>query len=236
MSRISCIMASRGAAFPARLAIECYRRQSWADRELIVVSADRNAAVAGLVAALGDPSIRFIAAPPDTPVGPLRNLGIAAATGELIAVWDDDDLCHPERLAWQHEAMAARDAVACMIGRVLLWWPERRRLAAGAWRTWENSLLARRDAMPAYSARPRGSDTEVVDTLRALGPPALVERLDAYLYVVHGGNLWGADHFEMLFANAAELAPADYDAAIAALGRHMPLTACLRGYGLSAPA
>ena len=226
--RISCIMASRGAAFPARLAIDCYRQQTYPDRELIVVSAHPAPAVAGLIAQLGDPSIRFVAAPPDTPVGLLRNQGIAAATGALACVWDDDDLSHPQRLQWQYDAIIAQRGSACVIGRVLLWWPKRRRLAFGVRRTWENTLLARRATMPAYSDKRRGSDTAVLDALLAQGAMAVAEQPDAYIYVVHGDNLWGDEHFEMLFGHGHEIAPAAYAATLARLGRAMPIEAYRR--------
>ncbi|MGI4936004.1 MAG: hypothetical protein ACRYF5_04550, partial [Janthinobacterium lividum] len=36
---ISCVMVSRGHRYPAAFAIDCYRRQTYANRELIIVSA-----------------------------------------------------------------------------------------------------------------------------------------------------------------------------------------------------
>lgn len=227
-------MASRGFVFPARLAIECYQRQTHADRELIVVSASAGAELEAFVGSLADPSIRYLRAPPDTPVGMLRNQGIERATGDLIAVWDDDDLSHPMRLHWQAGALAASGARACVVAQVLLWWPQHRRLAIGARRIWENSLLVRRANMPSYTDQPRGSDTVVLDALRAEGPICLVEGLGVYVYVVNGRNLWDDAHFEMLFSRGQEVGSEAYARWLAQLAGLMPVHAYERGLGLSA--
>lgn len=227
--RISCIMASRGHATPARHAIECYRRQTYANRELIVISADPAAEVQEWIAGLGDPTIRFIDAPPGTPVGLLRNQAIAIAQGDLVAVWDDDDLSHAERLRWQYDALVDQRVPACVVSQVLLWWPARRRMAIGSRRVWENSLLARRTMLPAYSALERGSDTHVLKSLNADHAIAAVDRLNAYVYVAHDRNLWGADHFDMLFANGRPVPAGQYDQVIASLDAAMPIRAYAAG-------
>jgi len=119
------------------------------------------------------------------------------------------------RLEWQYSAMAAMGANACVLARVLLWWPQRRRLAFGVRRAWENTLLARREVMPAYSDQVRGSDTQVVyDLVARSAGVVMLDRPEAYRYIAHGGNLWSEDHFEMLFANGLEVASADYEESI----------------------
>ncbi|WP_380872664.1 hypothetical protein ACFB49_35820 [Sphingomonas sp. DBB INV C78] len=199
---ISCIMATRGNAFPARYAIQCYQRQTHPRRELVIVCRNEGREVRDLVAGLADPTIRFFSIPYAESVGELRNAAMRHAQGDLFAIWDDDDLSHPERLALQQAGIAATGATASFLSRVALWWPARGRIAESGWRTWENTMLVRRSAIPAYSSLTRGSDTELVRSLRATAPLALIDRPDGYYYVCHGGNLWGADHFEMLFRGA----------------------------------
>jgi glycosyltransferase involved in cell wall biosynthesis len=222
-------MASRGLVFPARLAIECYQRQTHADRELIVVSASTGGELEAYVAGLADPSIRYLRAATEMPVGLLRNQAIREATGDFIAVWDDDDLSHPMRLQWQAQALASSGARACVVAQVLLWWPLRRRLAAGARRIWENSLLVGRANMPLYPDQRRGSDTVVANVLRAEGAMCLVEGLGVYVYAVNGRNLWDDEHFEMLFSRGSEFGKEAYGRWMSKLEEFMPIGAYQEG-------
>jgi hypothetical protein len=94
---VSCLMVSRGNDFPAQLAIQCYRNQTYMNRELVIVCAQPNSPLSRYVATLGDPTIRYIESPP-LPLGQLRNVAVDAARGSLVCTWDDDDLCHSRRL------------------------------------------------------------------------------------------------------------------------------------------
>lgn len=230
-ARVSCIMATRGELQPAVHAIGCFRRQTYPARELVIACASPDSAVAQHVAALGDPAIRFVVAPGAGTVGALRNAAIAQATGTLACVWDDDDIAHPRRIAWQVASLAAAGARGCFLSRVLLWWPARRRIALSPRRIWENTMLAERAVLPPYPDVVRGGDTILGKALRDAAPLVLIDRPQAYCYVAHGGNLWGAEHFEMLFANASAAAgdEADYDSTVAALAPALPLPAYAAG-------
>ena len=87
-------MVTRGGLAPARFAIECYQQQTYANRELVIVSDTVSDALAAHIDRLGDASIRIITTPP-APLGTLRNISVKAAHGPIIAQWDDDDLYHP---------------------------------------------------------------------------------------------------------------------------------------------
>jgi glycosyltransferase involved in cell wall biosynthesis len=235
---VSCIMASRGRIFPAMHAIDCYRRQSHRRRELVIATAATDDALASYVRQLGDASIRLIVvAGLETP-GRLRNAAIAASLGEIVAIWDDDDLSSPDRIAMQYAAMGSAGAAGCFLARVLLWWPARRKLSASSARIWENTMLVRRADLPAYreDGAP-GEDTDVAQALRAETPLVLVDRPDAYVYVSHGGNLCSAAHFEMLFDRASRLfSGPDYDLALQELAAIMPVTDYAEGVATIAPA
>ena len=222
--RISCIMATRGRIVPARHAIDCFLRQSYRDRELVIACADAGEEVRRHVAAIGDPRIRFLGSAAPANAGLLRNVAIAEATGTFASVWDDDDLSDPDRLARQFAAIAGTDARACFLSRTLLWWPERRRIALSSHRIWENTMLAERAALPRYDGTDRGNDTVLAKALRATMRIVLVDRPDAYCYIAHGANVWSADHFEMLFANATDtLTGPGYVPLVDRLGVRLPL-------------
>ena len=206
---ISCLMVTRGRLFPARFAIECFRQQTWPNRELVVVCAAADSELPEYLATLADPGIRYLTAPPVV-LGELRNVSVDAARGELLCLWDDDDLYHPERLEFQYRQLVASDAAAHFISRLLMWWPEQRRLAISSRRMWEGSMLCRRPALGNYPSLVRREDTQVVRDLRAGGHRLThTDQPFAYCYVVHGANTSGDRHLTKLFTKATETFGAD---------------------------
>lgn len=220
---VSCLMVSRGDLFPAEHAIRCYREQSYANRELVIVTAARGSAVGLLVAALQDPSIRYVEIAAPT-LGELRNASVAHARGSLIAHWDDDDLHHPDRLAVQIAAITTTGAKACFLERILLWWPARRLLKTGHARMWEGSMIAQRAIVPVYPALPREEDLFVADAIARLHRITALDWARGYCYAVHGANTNQPPHFDYLFGEATPIEGAeDYDAAMTLIGGFMPI-------------
>ena len=227
---VSCIMPTRGRLEPAIHAIDCFLRQNYRDRELVIVCATPESEVAAHVRTLADPRIRMADAGAARHAGQLRNAGIAAAAGRFVCTWDDDDLSHPQRIVRQVAALGHTGAAACFLGRVTLWWPARRLLATSSTRLWENSMLAERAAVPRFGDEVRGSDTPVCRAMRAERRLVMLGDPGSYVYIAHGGNLWSEAHFTMLFANAAACAEGSaYSAAVAALAPELPLAAYAGG-------
>lgn len=158
---ISCLMVSRGEIFPAAFAIECFQKQSYPNKELVIVSANANGALKAYVDELGDHRIRFFQVP-DWTLGTLRNLSIGLASGDLIATWDDDDLRHPSSLEIQYAALMATNAALLCLLRLILWQPTRKRVAVTQVRPWENSMLAWKYKMPEYPSLPKREDSHMM--------------------------------------------------------------------------
>jgi glycosyltransferase involved in cell wall biosynthesis len=78
----------------ARVAVACFQRQSWPDKELVIV----NHGPVSL--ADGSPNIREIRVErtPEMTLGDLRNLSRAHAQGDYVIQWDDDDYHHARRI------------------------------------------------------------------------------------------------------------------------------------------
>jgi glycosyltransferase involved in cell wall biosynthesis len=221
---ISCLMVTRGHLFPTRFAIECYRRQTYAARELIVVCDRPAAELRAHIDSLGDSSINFVRAPTGT-LGELRNASVAAASGTLVAQWDDDDLYHPQRLELQAMGLAAAPAAAAhFLSRWFLWWPERGLLGVSGRRIWEGSMLARRDLLPPYRSQNLSEDSVLVRELSEAHPLVEADAPEVYCYVIHGGNSWDEAHFEETFRRASRRFDGDaYDIQLSLLARVLPI-------------
>lgn len=200
---ISCLMVTRNRFRLARQAAECWRAQSWPHRELVIVDDGGDDRLQNWAARLNDPRIRHVRLPDrNQTLGELRNVAIDSARGDWIAQWDDDDLYHPLRLEAQWLAARASGAQACFLRRWLMHWPSDGRLAVSGARTWEGSLLARRDRMARYPSQRRGEDTVAVERLLTQVQAIHLDLPGLYLYRVHGRNTWDAGHFEILWRDA----------------------------------
>jgi glycosyltransferase involved in cell wall biosynthesis/predicted O-methyltransferase YrrM len=104
---VSCITPTRDRRAFVPLAIECFLRQDYDARELVIVDdgADPVADLAGV-----DPRIRYERLDDPAMLGKKRNIACKLARGEVIAHWDDDDWSAPNRLSAQVEALTQGDA------------------------------------------------------------------------------------------------------------------------------
>lgn len=100
---VSVILATHNRAHLLPEAVQSILAQTWQEFEIIIVddaSKDETPIVINYLAE-NDDRIRSISTGQNIGPGAARNLGIAQARGEYIAIMDDDDLAYPERLATQ---------------------------------------------------------------------------------------------------------------------------------------
>jgi peroxiredoxin len=196
---ISVILTTRERPRFLKLALECYRRQTYPRRELIVLDdGSRYPADEGAVAAAGG---RLIRMPDGTPLGDKLNRGIREAHGRLCHKWDDDDWYSPDFLnvmasAYrEHVARTGRPAVVYQIRS--LWFD------LAEWRIldWSNpdpsggTLIFAREDWDRWPFREDGSDLWFVVDQLAAGVPAIpVYAPSHYLYVRHDACAVEADH------------------------------------------
>jgi hypothetical protein len=201
---VSCLMVTGRRPALAELAMGCFRRQTYPNRELIVVDDSGTDALAEAVDHHdGGPgaSIRWLRLPPEgQPLGALRNIALAEARGEFLCQWDDDDLSAPERLRRQAAALLATGADACVPARLRLWWSARDWISESSSRIWECALMWKKGGITAYPELRAGEDTPPVEALANHGLIALLEAPDLYTYVHHGANTFPDEHWMKLWS------------------------------------
>lgn len=200
-------MVTRGRPERAIRAIEMFQQQTWAHKDLLVVVDVRSPGAEQLAKHLaGASDVRLVVPPALDNYAQLRNLAIAEARGDVICMWDDDDLYHPRRLEVQYTKMVADGAQACFFDTFIHYDETTSKLR------WVNfpwggghpgTLMCERSAAPHYPDGPgpeRGRDSlmqaDLVARVKA------TKLLDGYLYVYvyHGGNMWDRAHHSHLAA------------------------------------
>jgi GT2 family glycosyltransferase len=90
--------------------------------EIVVVDNGSRDATADTVASLAreQPSLRLVRLPVNRGA-PARNVGVAAASGEIIAFCDDDSWWEPGALARASRILAEFPATGVLVGRVQMW-------------------------------------------------------------------------------------------------------------------
>jgi len=200
---VSCLMVTRGNIELMRYSLACYQRQTYANRELVVVTEPQaGEKVRAFIATQGSSSVTVLVAPPGLTLGERRNLATVHACGAILVTWDDDDLSDPRRLEIAVQVLRQTGAAAAFLARVLVWWPQRKVAAISARRLWEQSIAAWRDYLPSYADVPCDEDLVAVNRLISTHPVAQVHSPLLYVYAVTGRNISDASHFEGILSCA----------------------------------
>ena len=213
---ISCLTVTRKERWASlQLAVADYRRQTWGPRELVIVhdgDAEFDARLRNLESSPAAP-ILIHREPGPQPLGALRNASIAAASGDIVCQWDDDDRYHPRRLELQYAAMRVEGSDCCFLTDQLhLFARDGAAERTMYWDDWnlevpplnliQGTLLANKSALGHYPSLARGEDTPFVLDLIQKGRKLtrLREHAWLYIYVFDGRNAWDYEHHAAISA------------------------------------
>lgn len=187
---ISCLCVTHDRVPLLRGAVACFQAQGWPSRELLILHEPGDHATAAYASSLDDARIRTIVFPsgPRITLGEKRNIALAAASGEYIATWDDDDWSSPSRLAAQMEALMQSGAPACTLRNLFVFDTVGGRAYLSKSRPWEPTLVALRAAMPPYPAVATGEDFPAVEAFSLEGRLVVLPQPQLYIYNFHGRN------------------------------------------------
>lgn len=185
---VSCIMPTRGRTQYAHMAVACFLRQRWPEKELII---------------LDDLEVRSFSVAPDfegvhyhiherpMKIGDKRNRCCALAKGSFVAHFDDDDFSAPERLEDQMDRLLATGAqltgYSSMVierGRELWMYTGRENFALGT------SFLYRREFWERYRFRSlqQGEDSILLGHAQREGVIASAPARHNMLARIHRAN------------------------------------------------
>jgi glycosyltransferase involved in cell wall biosynthesis len=184
----------------ARRAVHCFTRQSYANRELVVID-DGEEDLSELLEAIPPDRLiyRRIPRAAENVLGRLRNVALDTARGALMAQWDDDDWYHPDRLIHQVAAILGGADACCLAGTLMhlddpAWFhrPYVGLLKDGV----PGSIVHRRDPAIRYPEQRRAEDSRFLDAWLER-PYAQLSRDHAHLFIrcFHGANTWEQRHF-----------------------------------------
>lgn len=196
---VSCLMVTADRPRLMRRSIRCYERQTYPNRELVVVD-DGQTDLAPLLEPLPG-EVTYVTLDPDVNhvLGALRNVALDEASGTYLTQWDDDDWYHRTRL--ERQAAALNDgADACALHGTLMhldapeyfYYPYVGLLDDGV----PGSIMHRRDSEARYPEIARAEDTAYLDHWLKRDYQ-LLSRSASYLFIrcFHGDNTWEQKHF-----------------------------------------
>jgi len=113
-SRVSVVLPAFNRARYLREAIESILAQTYRDFELIVVDDASTDATPEILSAFSDERVIIIRNEQNLGAARSRNVALARASGEFIALMDSDDRCAPERLEKQVAYLQAHPELAAV--------------------------------------------------------------------------------------------------------------------------
>lgn len=208
---ISCLTVTKDLrrAELLRKSIDCFARQTWPNRELVILSdgsPEYAREIDRLVENYGSSDLRHVYRPGDRSLGAARNLCVAEANGDFLCQWDDDDLYHPARLEVQFRHMESENAEASLMADQWQYFSDTREFL---WLNWypdliPGTLLCGRACLARhpYPDRSLEEDAAIRQELREDGSLAILRGKGwLYLYTWNGLNAWPRSHHEHIRVN-----------------------------------
>lgn len=199
---VSCLMVTRGGIARVRASIGYFRKQTYRDKELVIVCDAVTEELKRLVADSGS-DIRLIEVSERLSLGLLRNVSVEQARGEIVCQWDDDDIYGAHRIERGVGALLQAKADAVFLRQWCIWSPGQKILTLSNTRVWEGSMLAFKQALPRYPDAPRREDTALVEAMVSTRSLALLDDPLSYCYCIHGNNTYDAPHFQRMLNDAS---------------------------------
>ena len=188
---ISCLCPTKNNPNMVKKAIDCFNNQTYPNKELILVTDERNPYLEILETFVSD-NIKLFKAPHGSVIGKLRNISVDNANGDYIATWDDDDISFENRLAEQYEAIIQSGKEVCYLTNALV--KDCTNNTVGLSKKGlciDCTMLARKSTFPRYNDKasyPNVEDVPVKKHYLDRKQVVWLNKPHLYVYNIHGRN------------------------------------------------
>lgn len=121
MLKVSCVMPTKNRRSFIPAAIDCFMRQTYENRELIITDDGKDSVIDIVDQFKSDGRIRYFRLREELTTGMKRNLTNSKATGTLICHFDDDDWSSDERIEYQVKFLEEKASSITGFSRLLFW-------------------------------------------------------------------------------------------------------------------
>ena len=221
-SLVSCLMLTARRVEYAPIAIKCFQRQTWSNRELVIVyDAWDTATLQMLMRVIQGLRVRLVRNERHNPtVGFLRNMAVNAASGQYCIQWDDDDAFHPDRITRQMNELRRSGKPGCVLDARICHVPSCQFMFESTRAISEGTALIATDILrqhpyPNITRVMRGNvevgeDTMVVIRLYKAGMLHIFHCPELYLHCVHTTNACSNAHWQTLYEKSQQNKCAQY--------------------------
>lgn len=211
--KITCVTATRNRFELLKDSIECYMKQTYVNKELLIASQSDehvNTQIEKHIAMLGRKDMRLFPVDPALSLGELRKKAAWEAWGEVVCQWDDDDLYHPKRLATQFNEMQRTKSLACFYDSHLKYFKNEGTVYWIDWslekgEPWHRVLTGSAmyfkkhkdrylDIVNFYPDKLCYEDVDFAEKVFQTYPVAISKSGYQYVYVYHGSNVYNESH------------------------------------------
>ncbi|MEO5561866.1 MAG: glycosyltransferase family A protein [Chitinophagaceae bacterium] len=206
---ISCLCVTNRRVPQLKISVDCFLAQTYPNKEMVIVCQENDPDTVHFIESLNRKDIVLVrVSPPDSlTLGELRNLSLEHSSGEYFCQWDDDDWSHRDRLMIQFQNVTRNVFPSTMLMNVLMFDAGHVDAYFSYFRLWDQTILGKRELFNAYKYKPlnKSEDREFSHLLMTESRVFPTVAPNLYIYVYHGNNTWGSEHFNWLFEYAQKL-------------------------------
>ena len=203
---ISCLCVSQNNIKIVGRAIDDFLKQTYINKELIIVTEKQNKHLLELKTLMGvkdrtAKKIKLIVVDKakQPTLGHLRNVSVENAKGKYVLQWDDDDINHEDRISFMYEKLSQTSKNSCFLRKVIIIDREtNKKYLSRNWGGVEGTMLALRSAMPKYQHLTKGEDTPVRNYFIRKDSYIILDAPHLYTYNFHINNTWDKAHLRRL--------------------------------------